>query len=47
MYAASDKEKELAERVFKAKANDSLLALKGVVSRKKQVVPPLMAELTK
>lgn len=47
MYLLGDKEKNLAEKVFGGKAEDNLLELKGVVSRKKQVVPPLMKELTK
>lgn len=40
-------EKALAEKVFGGKAETDFMFLKGVVSRKRQVVPPLMAELTK
>jgi len=47
MYVASDAEKNLAEKVFGAKAENNEIFLKGVVSRKKQLVPPLMAELSK
>lgn len=47
MYVISKAEKALAERVFGIKAENDFLRLKGVVSRKKQVVPLLMAELTK
>lgn len=47
MYVLSDSEKTLAEKAFGAKAENGEIFLKGVVSRKKQVVPPLMAELTK
>ncbi len=47
MYVLSDAEKILAEKVFGAKAENNEIFLKGIVSRKKQVVPPLMQELTK
>lgn len=47
MYVASDAEKTVAEKVFGGKVENNELFLKGIVSRKKQVVPPLMAELSK
>lgn len=47
MYILSDAEKNLAEKVFGAKAENNEIFLKGVVSRKKQVVPPLTGELSK
>lgn len=47
MYLIGESEKILAEKVFGAKSDDNEMFLKGVVSRKKQIAPPLMAELTK
>lgn len=47
MYVAGEAEKSLAEKIFGVKAENNEIFLKGIVSRKKQVVPPLMAELTK
>lgn len=47
MYAISEEEKGLIEKVFKSKVNESETILKGVVSRKKQIVPPITAELSK
>lgn len=47
MYIVSEAEKNLAEKVFGAKVENNEMFLKGVVSRKKQVAPVLMAELTK
>ncbi|MDP3057676.1 MAG: manganese-dependent inorganic pyrophosphatase [bacterium] len=47
MYILSDAEKNLAEKVFGAKAENNEIFLKGVVSRKKQVVPPLTGELSR
>jgi len=47
MYVLSETEKILAEKVFKDKGENNEIFLKGIVSRKKQVVPPLMAELGK
>lgn len=47
MYVLSESEKTLAEKVFKVKAENNEIFLKGIVSRKKQVVPPLMRELAK
>lgn len=47
MYVLGEAEKTLAEKVFNIKSENSEIFLKGVVSRKKQIVPPLMAELTR
>jgi manganese-dependent inorganic pyrophosphatase len=47
MYIVGEPEKVLAEKVFGVKTENDTLELKGVVSRKKQVVPPLMKELAK
>lgn len=47
MFIIGDQEKILAEKIFGGKTENGLLFLKGVVSRKKQVVPPLMAELSR
>lgn len=47
MYVADAPEKNLVEKIFGGKVQNSELFLKGVVSRKKQIVPPLMAELSK
>ena len=32
---------EVVEKAFNEKISDNLITLKGVVSRKKQVIPPL------
>lgn len=47
LYALSDAEKEVAEKVFKAKATGDEISLPGIVSRKKQIAPPLTKELSK
>lgn len=47
MYIIGEPEKTLAEKVFGAKTENNEIFLEGVVSRKKQIVPPLMAELSK
>ncbi len=47
VYVVDEAEKTLAEKVFGVKAENNEIFLKGVVSRKKQVVPPLMGELSK
>lgn len=47
LFIIGEEEKLLAEKVFKVKAQNDFVPLKGVVSRKKQIVPPLMAELAK
>lgn len=46
MYIITEKEKALAEKVFKGKVANDLMILSGVVSRKKQIVPPLTEELS-
>lgn len=45
LYVFSDKEKAVAEKVFKVKAKADEIILLGIVSRKKQIIPPLTAEL--
>lgn len=47
LYIIAEAEKMLAEKVFGGKAEKGAMLLKDVVSRKKQIVPPLMSELTK
>ncbi|EKD58839.1 MAG: Inorganic diphosphatase PpaC [uncultured bacterium] len=47
MYIIGDEEKSLAEKVFAAQATGGIISLPGVVSRKKQIVPPLMEELSR
>lgn len=47
LYLPGDKEKNLAEKVFKGPIDKNKMFLAGVVSRKKQIVPPLMSELGK
>lgn len=47
LYIIGEAEKVLAEKVFKAKTEDGLMFLPGVVSRKKQIVPQLTEELSK
>lgn len=39
-------EKELVSRAFNAKINDHIVYLPGIISRKKQVIPPLTAAIT-
>ena len=46
LYLLGDEEKKLARQVFKGDIKDDIMFLKGVVSRKKQLVPPLMKKLT-
>lgn len=46
-YIAGEKEANLIKAVFGADAKDGIAFLKGVVSRKKQMVPPLMNYFTK
>ena len=41
-----DSAEEVIERAFGVKPVDSMAVLHGVVSRKKQVTPPLMSTLT-
>lgn len=47
LYIIGEQEKDLAEKVFGAKAEDGIMFLPGVVSRKKQIVPQLTEELSK
>lgn len=47
LYVIDDSEAILAKKVFGTEAKESVVSLEGVVSRKKQIVPPLMEELTK
>ncbi|MFA7319136.1 MAG: manganese-dependent inorganic pyrophosphatase [Parcubacteria group bacterium] len=47
LYAFSDKEKAVAEKVFRVKAKADEIVLPGIVSRKKQIIPPLTEELAK
>ncbi|MDR3559306.1 MAG: manganese-dependent inorganic pyrophosphatase [Candidatus Pacebacteria bacterium] len=47
LYMIGEEEKKLAEKVFKGKMADGIMFLEGVVSRKKQIIPPLTAELEK
>jgi manganese-dependent inorganic pyrophosphatase len=44
-FLPGDKEKEIAEKAFKKKTKENLLLLLGVVSRKKQIVPPILKVL--
>ena len=46
LYLISEKETKLAQAIFSGKIEKNILFLKGVVSRKKQVVPPLIRELS-
>ncbi len=45
LYVFSDDEKALAKDIFKGTAKDEIMVLKGIVSRKKQIVPLLMDKL--
>lgn len=47
MFIIGEPEKTLVEKLFGGKTENNEIFLKGIVSRKKQVVPPLMNELTK
>lgn len=46
LYIISENEKGLAEKIFKSKVENDLMFLKNIVSRKKQIVPPLIKELS-
>jgi manganese-dependent inorganic pyrophosphatase len=46
-YIVSDAEEELVRTVFGAPTKDDMALMKGIVSRKKQIVPPLMGYFTK
>jgi manganese-dependent inorganic pyrophosphatase len=45
MIAPGDKELELAEKAFQAKANNNSLFLPGMVSRKSQLLPMITQAL--
>ncbi len=46
LYLSSEKEKKVAQKVFKGKiSKDNIMILPGVVSRKKQIIPPLSEAL--
>jgi len=47
LFIIGEKEKAAAEQVFKNKAENSLIFLPGIVSRKKEMVPPLTNFLEK
>ena len=44
-FLIDEKEKQLAEKAFKSKAQGNLILLPGVVSRKKQMVPLILKKL--
>ena len=46
LYLLGAEEEELARKVFRGKAGDRVMILEKTVSRKKQLVPPLMKELS-
>lgn len=46
-YVVGQAESELVKAVFSAETKDNAAFLKGIVSRKKQMVPPLMNHFTK
>lgn len=47
LYVIGEKEKNVAEKVFAGEKKDGLVYLPGIVSRKKQMNPPIIKELTK
>ena len=47
IFLLGDKEKLVAEKVFKKKAKGDLLFLPGVVSRKRQILPAIINFLEK
>ena len=47
LYIVGEEEKTLAEKVFGKQTEMEAIVLPGVVSRKKQIVPPLTEELSK
>lgn len=47
LYIIGEDEKMLAEKVFRGKTENGVMFLDGVVSRKKQITPPLTEALTK
>ena len=46
-FILGEKEKKVAEKVFKKKTKDNFISLPGVVSRKKQILPPIIKFLEK
>lgn len=47
LFLLGEKEKLIAEKIFKKKVKGNLLSLPGIVSRKKQILPPLINFLEK
>jgi len=47
LYIIGEEENVLAEKIFKGEVKDEIMFLRGVVSRKKQVVPQLRRKLGK
>lgn len=47
LYLIGEAEVELAQKVFGKEISEDIMELPGVVSRKKQIVPPLTEELSK
>lgn len=47
LFILGEKEKEILEKVFKKRSKEKLFCLPGVVSRKKQILPPLINFLEK
>ena len=47
LFIIGEREKEVAQKIFKKKAKDNLIFLPGVVSRKKQILPPIIKFLEK
>ena len=45
LYAPDEDEKALAKNIFKGVVKDDVMILKGIVSRKQQLIPPLMDKL--
>ena len=47
LFLVTEKEKEVAEKSFSKKSSNNILFLEGVLSRKKQMLPPLTEFLEK
>jgi manganese-dependent inorganic pyrophosphatase len=47
LFLLGEKEKEIAQKLFKRKAKAHLIFLPGIVSRKKQILPPIIKFLEK
>lgn len=47
LYVIGEDENKLAEKVFGGEKKDNLFFLSGIVSRKKQIIPPITKELSK